>query len=707
MKLSFDIPTLRRDLLLGLGLLLAGLLAWTIAYQISRPLYIDIGGPYDAPYLVNYLDREGGGDSGQANYRWADGYSAIHFPGMGIANAHVQVQLSAPQKAGQVVQAHVNGVATEQITVTATSSGYSLSVPANLIAAGGDGADAGDLVLFLQADVSPRPGDNRPVAFQADFARLTYDGGFVVPAPGQLFWLGLSLLLLYTLLRRVADWRGAVAGAGLFIVATAALLALLRLALSVYTARLAAVLLLAHVALWLCAWLAQVGFRRAGVPASAMLWRMLAIFFVAGFVIKLGGLFHPFSFVVDEEFHLARIEQIAHGDFWQFYFSPALALSVMPEGDWTTRAVIPYSPFFYMISAGLAQLPIALNLALYTMAVLFDASRVYLLAFIARRFGWSERAAWLVAAVATFTPASFLLQQWGNWPTAFSLWFTLMFIALLAGSWPKLDRRALIWLTLLLALTFVSYTVTAVMLGITLFAFILLGWLIEGRARPIARPAALGVVADSAATVSRPLPASPYLKLLLVTIAATILATLAFYGQYLVILVRDTIPSMLNTVSSSGSLKPTTQTWPDYLGATANTLWNYQLWGTYLLGIIGLIWLMRNPGQGGIDSAAAQTDNVGGQVIAAPISRTATLALLLAFLLTGLFFVFANYYVDMALKQYWWALSVMALSGGWLLERLWQRLRGGSGAIVVGLIITFFAISSLWLWVYRLLLHNR
>src|SRR5690242_5155164 len=106
MKLSLNNPILRRDLLAGLGLLIAGLLAWTLAYQFSRPLYIDIGGPYDAPYLVNYLDREGGGDSGQASYRWADGYSAIHFPGIGIGNAHVLVQLSAPQKAGLVVQAH-------------------------------------------------------------------------------------------------------------------------------------------------------------------------------------------------------------------------------------------------------------------------------------------------------------------------------------------------------------------------------------------------------------------------------------------------------------------------------------------------------------------------------------------------------------------------------------------------------------------------
>ncbi|PZR94805.1 MAG: hypothetical protein DLM69_12145 [Candidatus Chloroheliales bacterium] len=746
--------TLRRDLLLGLGLLLGGLLAWTLAYQISRPLYIDIGGPYDAPYLVNYLEQQGGGDSGQATYRWADGYSAIHFPAIGIAPAHVQVQLSAPQKHGLVVQVHVNGVATERITVGDTSSGYSLSVPANLLQAGGDGAGAGDLVLFLQADVAPRPGDNRPVAFQADFARLTFDGSFVIPAPEQLLWLTISLLLLYALLHRLTGWRGATAGAALFILASAALLALARLALTIYTARLAAMLLLAHLALWLCVWLARLGYRRAGVQASAALWRILALLFVAGFVLKLGGLFHPFSFVVDEQFHIAKIMQLAHGDFWQFYFSPELSQSVMPEGDWKTRLLIPYSPFFYMVSAGLAQLPVALNLALYTIATLLDASRVYLVAFIALRFGWSERAAWLAAALATFTPASFLLQQWGNYPTSFSLWLTLLFTALLVAAWPRLDRRALLWLTLLLAVTFVSYTVTAVMLGITLLAFIALGWLLEQR-RPTVSNAALGVVAERTAPAAYPALGSPYRKLLLVTIGATLLAMLTFYGQYIVILVRDTIPNMLNTVGSSGSLKPVTQSWPDYIFVSGATLWNYQLWSTYLLGLVGLGRLLRNRegngDEGVINHAPTENGLVGAQFIApsprpasppnhmgegdegviyhaptenglvgaqfiAPSPRPNTTpalnpatarALLLAFTLTGLLFFIANYYVDMAMKQYWWALSAMALTGGWLLDRLWRRLGQRTGAIIVALTLALFAVSSLWLWVYRLLLHNR
>jgi hypothetical protein len=633
------------------------------------------------------------------------------------------VQLSAPQKHGLVVQVHVNGVATERITVGETSSSYSLSVPASLLQAGGDGAGAGDLVLFLQAAVAPRPGDNRAVAFQADFARLTYDGGFVIPAPEQLLWLAVSLLLLYALLRRLTNWRGAAIGAALFILACAALLALVRLALTVYTARLAAVLLLAHLALWLGFWLARVGYRRAGVQTSVALWQILAALFVAGFVLKLGGLFHPFSFVVDEQFHIAKIMQLAHGDFWQFYFSPELSLSVMPEGDWKTRPLIPYSPFFYMVSAGLAQLPVALNLALYTIAALLDASRVYLVAFIALRFGWGERAAWLAAALAIFTPASFLLQQWGNYPTTFSLWFTLMFTALLVATWPRLDRRALLWLTLLLAVTFVSYTVTAVMLGITLLAFIVFGWLLERR-RPTVSSAALGVVAGRTVRATYPMLGSPYRKLLLVTIGAALLAMLAFYGQYIIILVRDTIPNMLNTVGSSGSLKPVTQSWPEYILVSGATLWNYQLWSTYLLGLTGLIALLGNHddaskrdkgGEGVINHAPTEDGIVGAQFITpqltpdtSPILNIATTrALLLAFVLTGLLFFIANYYVDMAMKQFWWALSAMALTGGWLLDRLWRRLGQRTGAMLVALTLTLFAVSSLWLWLYRLLLHNR
>ena len=90
-----------------------------------------------------------------------------------------------------------------------------------------------------------------------------------------------------------------------------------------------------------------------------------------------------------------------------------------------------------MFSRPLAWLPFSLNFSVYTLSALLDAIRVYPIAFLALRFGWSERAAGYAALLAAFTPATFLLEQWGNWPTSFSLTFALLFLALLAGYWPK------------------------------------------------------------------------------------------------------------------------------------------------------------------------------------------------------------------------------------------------------------------------------
>ncbi len=103
--------------------------------------------------------------------------------------------------------------------------------------------------------------------------------------------------------------------------------------------------------------------------------------------------------------------------------------------------------------------------------------------------------------------------------------------------------------------------------------------------------------------------------------------------------------------------------------------------------------------------ASAPTDELGPT--STPIAPTTARALLLAFVLTGLLFAFANYYLDMAMKQYWWALSVLALAAGWLLDALWRRLGERTGRIWVGLILLYFAADSIWLWLYRLLLHNR
>jgi hypothetical protein len=449
------------------------------------------------------------------------------------------------------------------------------------------------------------------------------------------------------------------------------------------------VLLITYLALWLAQWLAALAFRRAGLAISSALGMALAALFAAGFALKLGGLFHPFSTVIDAQFHLARIREVAQ-DFWRYYSPPGLALAVMPQTDWKTQVIIPYSPFFYMFSRPLTWLPGPLDLKVYTVSAFLDAIRVYPVAFIALRFGWSERAAGYAALIAAFTPATFLLQQWGNWPTNFSLIFALLFLALLVGYWPRLDRRALVWLTLVLTIVFLSYTVTAVFLGLTVLGLALLGAIGE-RLQRAKSPATLGFAAASPSL--KPTIGLAYTKTVVVLLGSTLLATLLFYGQYIIVLVTETIPNMLKTAGSNGSLKPTTLSWPDYFAISAQTMVNYSLWPIYLLGLTGLaVYIVRDK------SSAA----------------TFSKALLLSTVLVGLLFVFVNYYVDMAVKQFWWALPILALTGGWLLALIsgWQEASGGGAKRLLGrllppLICASFVLDSLTLWVERLFFHNR
>ncbi len=495
-------------------------------------------------------------------------------------------------------------------------------------------------------------------------------------------------MLLYALLRRLSvsvHWA-ATGGLG-FIVATTLMLVFARLLLTVYTDRLAAVLIVTHLALSLAMWLSALLFRRAGLNISPRLTTLLAALFAAGFALKLGGLFHPLSTVIDAEFHLARIREVAQ-DFWRYYSPPGLALAVMPKTDWKTQVIIPYSPFFYMLSRPLAWLPLPLDLTVYSFSALLDALRVYPVAFIALRFGWGERAAGYAALLAAFTPATFLLQQWGNWPTSFSLVFALIFLAVLVGYWPNLHPRALLWLTLMLTLVFLSYTVTAVFLGLTLLGLVLLGGGME-MLRRTSRPPLYGLVAAPALP---PAMRPAYAKMALVLLAASLLATMLFYGQYIIVLVTETLPNILNA-TSRGSLKPITYTWPDYLAVSFQTMVNYSLWPIYLLGIAGIVGiLLRERGE------------------FASFSK----ALLLSTLLVGLLFVVVNYYADMALKQYWWALPILALGGGWLLALADNRgaaisttFASRAMRMLPALVCAGFVVNSLLLWFSRLFLHNR
>lgn len=77
-------------------------------------------------------------------------------------------------------------------------------------------------------------------------------------------------------------------------------------------------------------------------------------------------------------------------------------------------------------------------------------------------------------------------------------------------------------------------------------------------------------------------------------------------------------------------------------------------------------------------------------------------------LLTFPIFTLADFYVDQALKQFWYALPVVAVvAGAWLIT----LIRRGKGSRLYSylayLLFATLAWQSISLWVFRLFFHNR
>src|SRR5688500_10659933 len=202
---------------------------------------------------------------------------------------------------------------------------------------------------------------------------------------------------------------------------------------------------------------------------------------------------------------------------WEQYFGDSLAFAVMPKEEWgAARAFIPYSPFFYVVSAPLSFLPLPLTLSVPIASGIFESLKlvlVFLIGLALGKGGTNPQAAakWALAAgtVYAFIPATFLLQQWGNWPTQASLWLLTLWAAITTLFWQRITSP-LPWIvtTAALALTMLSYTVSAVYTGLFVGLLAVVGWLLA------------------------PLERRRWGAVMLSLVAATMLALIIYYGQF-------------------------------------------------------------------------------------------------------------------------------------------------------------------------------
>jgi hypothetical protein len=683
-----------RALWVALGL---GVLALLAGYQ--RSVFVDVGRDTDTLYASGFHEPE---ESGGAGFRWSMADSSIVLPGVGkpLSPFAVKLQLSSGPRPGPVeVRVAVNGRDTPPLTLTQQSASYSINVDPSWIGA------SGDLRLDFAAPTFRPAGDRRDLGFIIDFARVETPTGATLPSLTQLFLLLLTAALLYLALR--AAWLAPVP-AGiltfLLLLGCAGALAAQRLLVTLYSGRLAFALALAVLAALLIESLTRWITRGAGWRGEQALpewvWAGLRGLVLVTVALKVGGLLHPYSFVIDAPFHIRYVTYMAEGKPWEQYFGEGLALSVMPQQEWgAARAFIPYSPFFFVVAAPLAWLPVPLSLSLPVVSGLFDAMKTALVFLVGlalgrqgirgdRTPGKSGRLGIAAAGVYAAIPATFLLQQWGNWPTQTSLWLLTLWVAIVALFWNRLTTP-LVWGVAagVLTLTLLAYTVTAAYTGIFVGLLVVAGWIWAPAERK--KWAALAIMAAVAA----------------------ILALVIYYGQYVGRILGDTLPTFGSAIEEQGSLTTLRPTFWDFVtDHLASAMQSYHLAIIYALGLAGTLLLFF--GSGNIRSKGADGKKVYA-VVAGRATRVARSVgwqhvWLGAWLATFPLFTLADFWVDQAFKQFWFALPAVALvSAGWLIALHARTASSRLFGVLTGLLIATLAWQSVSLWVFRLFFHNR
>ncbi len=689
--------------------LLIGVLAIALAYQSPRSFLVDIGSSLDEPYMVGFHEPE---QNAEANYRWSTANSAAVFPGMGkpLTSFAIHMQLSSGP-APTTVGVKVNGHDVPPLKLTSRSTAYAINVDPSWIDA------SGDVRLDFTSPTFKNKGDKRELGFLADFALVDRPSGLVLPSLTQLLGLLLCAALLYLLLRAV--WltpRATGLLTALFLLACAAIFAVQRLLLTTFTWRLLVTLVIAI----LVAVLAEVGTRwlvgLAGWHNERRLpewsWAALRGLVLVSAILKVGGLLYPLTFLIDAPFHLKYVtymnEVLFHGRSWEQYFGESqesLAFAVMPKEEWgSARAFIPYSPFFYVIATPFAWLPLPMSVTVPVASGIMEALKTSLVFIVGLALGSHTRSgrringaaiiAVTTAGIYSIIPATFLLQQFGTWPTLTSLWLITAWVAVTTLFWERITRPR-IWVTgtALLTLTLLSYTVTAAYTGIFMGLLTIFGWIFVPS--------------------ERKRWAAAFLSLLM----ATVLSLAIYYGQYVGRILGDTLPTFEKAAQTQGSLSTLRPGLGDFLtNHIGRAFYSYDLTIIYVLGFAGTLWVFLGRNKASGRTRTATNPRRIYALVARHIKSAYVDAARIpwqriwigAWLLTFPLFTMLDFYVDQAFKEFWYALPAVAVvSGVWLLA----LLRKGRISRLYSALAWFLAATLAWqsisLWVFRLLFHNR
>lgn len=647
-----------------LAIALVTMLVLALAYQVRSPVIVDVGGKFDAPFVVRFYDKE---DDGARTYRWTRDKSWIELEATGIA-APWSLKLRAngyrPDRPAQVALG-MNDQPLEQFEANGGWNTYTFR--------GARAADrwSGDNTLSIANDTFA-PGeeikgnlDPRKLGIAIDRVELTPDRGAsavgnasywidlaapVLPPLAPLLSWGLAFGMLYATARGLGLPRRALnLSFVLLILALGSGLAFARADLGHYTAPFLHLALALTLLAVLLTWLVPRLYARAGAQLSRPEWAALGGIALAGIALKWGGMWYAQFHASDLLFHAHRLEFVAGGNLFFTSQLPDAAQRVVPYPPALYVFLVPFIPFFRDYSA-----------LLLIADVLVDALAVGAVYYASRKLFANPVAALAAAFLFSFNPVSFWIYSWGNHTNIWSQdAATLFFIFALTQSLNRARNFVVALFLLLLA------ELSHLGVFLSLSAFLPIAALLS--AAP--SPARYGNEPGFNNVLHRKETA----RLLYLMLAGLVLAGLLYYGEFSNLLVGQAGRfiqdfSAGQTVARGTAASPLVDRAVDVGRATVGQL------GIVLLaaGLVGLPLAWRR---------------------IEPRPR----ALLLAWLLAALLFALVTLGSSFSTRYTLWAAPALALTGGAALAWLYEKQRAGAVITYALCAVAFAQTLSLWL----------
>lgn len=609
-----------------------------VAYRVPQPLQVDLGSSYARAYTRGFDKRE---TNEKYSYAFTGEHAQIFIPGAGGGDFVTTLRFDGTRPAG-VEPARVflgNDRAGVTFNPPSTLRSYHVLLPAT----------AGDIDYQITANPF-RAGANDQRILGVPVDRLDAQPLTLAPPLRAGLILVALALGLYALARRLAFRPGSAAMLAL-VLASSALYGLMsaRMLITVGLVRWLVVLAGVHVVLWPLR--AALGFlyRKSDIDLAASEEIWLARIFAAATLVKLGGILYPHIIIFDEPAHVMRMQWILDGRFIELY-RPGYT-SYMGDTVGLGSGQFPYSPLWYLVVVPFRFIGLSLKDATNGLSALMDVSKLIPIHMIVRATIGSRRTGLMAAAFYHLLPMPLFLLSWGNYPTQFGLWASLLATAFLVVNYRRFEgRRMFIMWVAFMALAILSYTVLGVF-AVTLFGLIALLGLAQRDGRGLRR---LRFIVGG-------------------MLVAELFVFAIYHVQFAGALLRDTLPAVLSGTAERLDA-PLDASAEARVNAAANFAANNQFTVNHftslglLLALAGFLVLVLEP-------RARRWWPVWGAWIGIFVLYTLVSA----------------YVADMVLKHVFYIMPLIAIMIGALCDRWWRRGRFGQVAVI--LVMLFFVVQ--------------